>query len=172
MEHQVRPLTKPEPFNLQSELRHRQYQEQFHQRLAKEEAELTRQREFHSRPAPHAGPFQPKKSTKPLTSVEPIRLHSSERALKRRQFDEQVRTREQEMADRERRLAEGRQQREAAEIKALRQQLVPKAHPVMHYAPVVVKASDRKLTVPISPALLTKGRAIAGSARPSLQQNN
>lgn len=153
-------------------MRHQQYQEHFHQRLAKEEADLARQREFHSRPIPHTDPFQPKKSIKPLTSIEPVKLHSSERALKRRQFDEQIRAKGREMAERERRLAEERQRREAAELKVLRQQLVPKARPVMHYAPVTVKASERKLTVPISPALLTKRRATAGNAKSSLQQNN
>lgn len=165
-------MTRPEPFVLQSELRHQQYQAQFQRQLAKEEAELARQREFHSRPAPHSGPFQPKKSTKPLTAVEPIRLHSSERALKRRQFDEQLRAKELAMAERERHLIEERQKREAAEIKVLRQQLVPKARPIMHYAPVAAKPLDRKLTVPVSPALLTKKRAVTSNARSGLQQNN
>lgn len=76
------------------------------------------------------------------------------------------------MAERERCLAEERQRKEAAELRLLRQQLVPKALPVMHYAPVTIKASERKLTVPISPALLTKKRATAGNAKSSLQQNN
>ncbi|KAJ2323544.1 Protein tpx2, partial [Coemansia sp. RSA 2673] len=43
------------------------------------------------------------------------------------------------------------ERREEEEIKRLRKLLVHKAQPVRHYKPVVIKPSDRPLTVPKTP---------------------
>ena len=127
--------------------------------LVEEEEKLAREREFQSRPAPHVLPFLPKKSTKPLTQTADVKLHSGERALKRREFDEHLKQKEREMAELQRKQAEEQRRREEEEIRELRKQLVPKARPIMHYAPVQVKPAEKKLTVPVSPALQTNLRS-------------
>lgn len=155
----TRPLTKPEPFTLISDLRYEQHHAELERRIRKEEAELDAIRQFHSRPMPHAAPFLPRKSTKPLTQVEDFELHSTERAERRREWEESLRAKEAELAELQRQQQELRQLREAEELRQLRLQLVPKAQPVAHYAPVKVKPSNRPLTIPHSPALQTSHRS-------------
>lgn len=84
---------------LQSELRSQLHREQLNRKLAEEQEQLQKARDFHARPAPHPQPFLPAKSTKPLTQVEPLPLHSSERAEKRREFDEKLKKKEEELAE-------------------------------------------------------------------------
>ena len=155
----LRPLTKPEPFNLESERRHKQYQEELKHKLQEEEERFAKERQFHSRPAPHVAPFMPKKSTRPLTQTEQVHLHSSERAIKRQEFEEHLKCKEREAIERERKLEEERHQREKEEIRRLRKELIPKARPVPHYPPAIIKPTGRKLTVPISPSLQTSIRS-------------
>lgn len=155
----MRPLTKPQPFQLLSDLRYEQHHSELLHRLEQEEQELARSREFHAHPVPHPAPFYPKKSTKPLTQSEPPPLHLAERAEKRREFDEFLRRREADAEELARKQAEVRARQEAAELKKLRRELVPQAQPIRHYASVEVKPSERPLTVPRSPALQTSARS-------------
>lgn len=138
-----------------SDIRSHHYQTELEKKLREEEICLVKKREFQPRPVPHVAPFMPKKSTKPLTQIESVHLHSSDRAEKRREFDEKLHQKELEMAERERQQQELRKQREEAEISELRKQLVPKAKPIVHYPPVKVQPSNRPLTVPHSPPLYT-----------------
>lgn len=154
----MRPLTKPEPFQLCSDLRYELHHAESLRKLEKEEFELAASREFHAQPAPHPAPFYPKKSTKPLTQVVPVPLHSAERAAKRREFDDFIRRRELEMEELARKQKAIRDKQEAEELKRLRRDLVPQAQPVRHYSSIDVKPSERPLTVPHSPALQTSMR--------------
>lgn len=99
----ARPLTKPEPFSLSSEFRSKNYKEKWQKKILEEETRQMEERQFHSRPVPHAVPFLPKKSTKPLTQIEQIKLYSSERAEKRREYEERIRKREAEVGELQRR---------------------------------------------------------------------
>jgi hypothetical protein len=82
-----------------------------------------------------------------------------ERADKRRDFDEMLHRKEEEMVDLERKQQELRKQREEEELRELRRQLVPKAQPIIRTAPPELKPSSRPLTVPHSPALTTARRS-------------
>lgn len=152
----VRPLTKPDPFDLLSDRRYEQHHAELERRIREEEAKLEEMRHFNARPVPHPVPFLPKKSTKPLTQVEDFELHSTERAERRQEWERKLRVREAEL---NRQRDELQRVREAEELQQLRQRPAPKAAPpVVHHPPPTIRPSTRPLTVPHSPALQTSRR--------------
>ena len=64
-----RPVTVPEPFNLESEKRHEEYVQVFTEKVEKMTEEERKAAEFKAQPVPKVAPFVPKKSQKPLTEV-------------------------------------------------------------------------------------------------------
>ena len=96
-------------------------------------------------------PFVPERSTRPLTRVENVILHSEQRSNQRAKFEaeKQKRTHLLEMENLQRRTL--REAKEAKEIAEYRRSLVHKAMPVGHYAPLLIKPSDKPVTEPISP---------------------
>ncbi|KAJ2477582.1 hypothetical protein EV174_004573 [Coemansia sp. RSA 2320] len=141
------------PFNLQTDVRGETYQRQLHERLAELEERQRQRMEFKARPIPSSidQPFVPQPSAIPLTAIEEILLSTELRSEERRAYDddrlERERIREEVLA----RKRHDEERREEEEIKRLRKLLVHKAQPVRHYKPVVIKPSDRPLTVPKTP---------------------
>lgn len=106
----------------------------------------------------YSKPFMAEKSSKPLTRVENIILHSSVRSSQRAEF-EAIKKRKShfvEVENLQRRAL--REAEEAKEIAQYRKSLVHKARPIQHYAPIVIKPSDRPVTNPISPHFKTDAR--------------
>lgn len=94
--------------------------------------------------------------------MEDVILHSSMRAEKRLAFNQHLRQKEEQLARIEKDQLKLREERELEDLRTLRKNLVPQAHPIRHYASVEVKPSSRPLTIPRSPALQTsiRGRTI------------
>lgn len=142
------------PFNLQTNSRGDVYQQQLRQRLEELENRRHERQNFVARPIPLSidHPFVPQPSSAmPLTAIEEVLLKTELRSEERRAYDDDRKDRERirdEVLARKR-LEEAR--REEEEIKELRKLLVHKAQPVRHYKPLVVKPSDRPLTVPKTP---------------------
>ncbi|KAJ2051323.1 hypothetical protein H4S04_002050 [Coemansia sp. S16] len=141
------------PFHLQTDTRGDAYQRQLRERLEELEQRKRERMEFKARPIPPSidQPFVPQPSAIPLTAIEEILLKTELRSEERRAYDEdrmeRERIREEVLA--RKRLEEER--REEEEIKRLRKILVHKAQPVRHYKQLVIKPSDRPLTVPKTP---------------------
>ncbi len=67
---EVKPATVPEPFSLESEKRHEEYQLLFQEKIEKiVEQEKALSETFKAQPLKKFAPFVAKKSTKPLTQV-------------------------------------------------------------------------------------------------------
>ncbi|KAJ2900453.1 hypothetical protein IWW38_000506 [Coemansia aciculifera] len=141
------------PFHLQTDTRGEVYQRQLRARLEELEERKRARMEFRARPIPPSidQPFVPQPSTIPLTAIEEILLKTELRSEERRAYDEDRMERERIREDvlARKRLEEER--REEEEIKRLRKILVHRAQPVRHYRQLIIKPSDRPLTVPKTP---------------------
>ena len=95
---------------------------------------------------------------KPLLTVDNVVLHSEIRSEQRAKYDTK------RMREDYERMTENLQRRalraaeESKELTEYRKKLVHKAQPIHHYAPLVVKACDRPITLPKSPHFLTDDR--------------
>ncbi|KAG0252936.1 Protein tpx2, partial [Linnemannia exigua] len=144
-------LTTPEPFSLATEARGERYQEQFRTKLTRWR-QIEKEHQFKALPLPsYPEVFVPKKSTRPLTHVEPVHLQTDRRAEEREVY-EQERLRKEKIAqdiqaakDREDEL------RELRELRALRERLVPHPTPIKDYPRIEIHKSTRPLTTPRSP---------------------
>lgn len=83
-------------------------------------------------------------------------LHSEARSNQRAKFELEKRKRANylEVENLQRRAL--REAKEAKEIAHYRKNLVHKAQPIGHYAPIIIKPSDRAITQPISPHFETE----------------
>ncbi|XP_062202060.1 microtubule-destabilizing protein 60-like [Phragmites australis] len=147
--------TQRRPFNLRTEQRGREKEENFVQRMRKMQLEEERLRNPLTRGLPYTtdepeNPQKPpiKEPTEPIDLV----LHSDVRAVGRAKFDHQVAERNSFME--EVKLAKERQQKmdEEIDIKQLRKEQVPRAHPMPDFTrPIVPKRSEKPQTIPREP---------------------
>eukprot|EP00656_Telonema_subtile_P039781 TRINITY_DN44865_c0_g1_i2.p1 TRINITY_DN44865_c0_g1~~TRINITY_DN44865_c0_g1_i2.p1 ORF type:complete len:823 (+),score=291.39 TRINITY_DN44865_c0_g1_i2:68-2536(+) len=156
-------LTEIKPFNLHSETRHAEYERKLAAERNQEEheAELARVFKASEPTVLTKSPFVPKKSNKPLTEISNFELSTDSRADKREAFDMQIQKKLEE-SDRLKREQELRQlEEDKAAIQELRKtQMSFKANPVRYAAvPMTARPSEKSLTNPYSPALMTKSRA-------------
>lgn len=148
--------TKPEPFQLESLVRHeREMQRELEerQRLEKEEAMM---RTFKAHPVLIEDPIPvPEKVRKPLTQVQEFNLHVDHRATDRAEFDKKIKEKEM-MYQRYREEAEAaRMMEEEMALKQLRRTLVPHARPVPKFDhPFLPQKSSKQVTKPRSRNLL------------------
>ncbi|KAK4342332.1 hypothetical protein RND71_038148 [Anisodus tanguticus] len=123
--------TKPEPFQLESLVRHeREMQRELEERLRLEKEEAM-MRAFRVQPVLIEDPIPiPEKVRKPLTQVQEFNLHVDHRATDRAEFDKRIKEKEL-MYQRYREEAEAeRMMEEEMALKQLRRTLVPHARPV------------------------------------------
>ncbi|CAK9323682.1 unnamed protein product [Citrullus colocynthis] len=123
--------TKPEPFQLESLVRHEeemQREKEERQRIEEEEA---RMRNFRAQPVLKEDPIPlPEKSRKPLTQVQEFNLHVDNRAVDRAEFDQKIKEKEM-MYKRYREESDAaRMVEEEKALKQLRRTLVHHARPV------------------------------------------
>ncbi|XP_021681206.2 protein TPX2 isoform X2 [Hevea brasiliensis] len=150
-----KPCTKPEPFQLESLVRHeeemrREMDER--QRIEKEEANT---RIFRAQPVTKEDPMPlPEKVRKPLTQVQQFNLHTDHRAVDRAEFDQQVKEKEQ-LYKRYREESEAaRMVEEEKALKQLRRTMVPHARTVPSFDhPFCPKKSSKETTKAKSPNL-------------------
>ncbi|XP_022148004.1 protein TPX2-like [Momordica charantia] len=123
--------TKPEPFQLESLVRHEEeMQREMEERQRKEEEEA-RMRNFKAQPVLKEDPIPlPEKSRKPLTQVQEFNLHVDNRAVDRAEFDQKIKEKEV-MYKRYREESDAaRMVEEEKALKQLRRTLVHHAKPV------------------------------------------
>ncbi|KAG2630214.1 uncharacterized protein LOC120701574 isoform X2 [Panicum virgatum] len=151
----VTRVTSQHPFNLRTEQRGKAKEENFVQRLRKMQLEEERLRNPLAQDLPYTTdepetPVKPpmKEPTEPIDLV----LHSDVRAIGRAKFDHQVAERssfiQEVKLERERQLKVD----EEIEIKQLRKEQVPRAHPMPDFTrPFVPKRSLKPQTIPREP---------------------
>lgn len=112
-----------------------------------------REAEFKARDASvlYSKPFSPEKSTKPLTRVDNVVLHSQLRSGLRAKYEAARQGRADLLLEENLQRRALREAEEAKEVAKYRKGLVHKAQPIGRYAPVVVKPSQKPVTQPISP---------------------
>ncbi|GMY10150.1 protein TPX2-like isoform X3 [Fagus crenata] len=147
--------TKPEPFQLESLVRHEeemQREMEERRRIEEEEAQL---RIFKAQPILKEDPIPvPEKVRKPLTQVQQFNLHVDNRAVDRAEFDHKIKEKEM-MYKRYREESEAAQMMEEEKaLKQLRRTLVPHARPVPNFDhPFCPQKSSKETTKAKSPTL-------------------
>lgn len=86
--------------------------------------------------------------------IEPlnIELSSARRAGERREYEEKKRLQQEEAERLDADLRKIQEEEERQERIRVRQETVIKPAPIKHYKPVLIKQSDKPLTLPRSPA--------------------
>ncbi|KAF9578753.1 hypothetical protein BGW38_005296, partial [Lunasporangiospora selenospora] len=152
------PLTVPEPFKLETELRGGRHQERFHSKLDRWRR-LERESQFKATPLPTYPPqFVPKKSDRVLTKPDTVVLHTDKRAEDRLAYEQRRRINEQLSEEIRAQKAREDELREHQEVREMRKRMIPHPEPIRHYSPIEIHRSTRALTVPKSPKLGDKRR--------------
>ncbi|XP_006366305.1 protein TPX2-like isoform X2 [Solanum tuberosum] len=147
--------TRPEPFQLESLVKHEQEtwrQMEERRRIEEEEAKM---RNFKAQPILAEDPIPvPEKVRKPLTEVQDFKLNVDHRSLDRAEFDKKIKQKEV-MHKRYREETESaRMMEEEKALKQLRRTLVPHARPVPKFDhPFLPQKSSKQVTKPRSPKL-------------------
>ncbi|KAK4344651.1 hypothetical protein RND71_034827 [Anisodus tanguticus] len=147
--------TRPEPFQLESLVKHEQEtwrQMEERRRMEEEEAKM---KIFKAQPILIEDPIPvPEKVCKPLTEVQDFKLRVNHRSLDRAEFDKKIKDKEV-MHKRYREEAESaRMMEEEKALKQLRRTLVPHARPVPKFDhPFLPQKSSKQVTKPKSPKL-------------------
>ncbi|KAL3647109.1 hypothetical protein CASFOL_008077 [Castilleja foliolosa] len=155
-----KPCTKPEPFQLESLLRHEeemQREMEERRRIEMEEAEM---RKFKAQPILKEDPIPvPVIERKPLTEVQEFNLHVEHRAVDRAEFDKKIKEK-QMVYKRYREEAESaKMMEEEKALKQLRRTLVPHARPVPSFEhPFLPQKSGKEATKAKSPKLRVNRR--------------
>ncbi|XP_023531076.1 protein TPX2-like [Cucurbita pepo subsp. pepo] len=123
--------TKPEPFQLESLVRHEEEMQKEMEERRRIEEEEARMRNFKALPVLKEDPIPlPEKSRKPLTEVQEFNLHVDNRAVDRAEFDQKIKEKEM-MYKRYREESDAaRVVEEEKALKQLRRTLVHHARPV------------------------------------------
>ncbi|CAA2982168.1 TPX2 isoform X1 [Olea europaea subsp. europaea] len=147
--------TKPEPFQLESLLRHEEEMQREIEERRMIEMEEAQMRVFKAQPILKEDPIPvPDKDRKPLTEVQEFNLHVDHRAVDRAEFDKKIKEKEM-IYKRYREEAESaRMMEEEKALKQLRRTLVPHARPAPKFDnPFLPLKSGREVTKAKSPKL-------------------
>ncbi|CAI8617418.1 unnamed protein product [Vicia faba] len=159
--------TKPEPFQLESLVRHEEEMQREQEERLRMEREEERRRKFKAQPVLKEDPIPvPEKVRKPLTQVQEFDLHVNHRAMDRAQFDGKIKEKEiLYKRHREESEAASKIEEEKA-LKHMRRTMVPHARPVPNFDKPFVPQKTSKTTKPKSPNLrvLKRSRKVNGSA--------
>ncbi|XVE49964.1 hypothetical protein DITRI_Ditri01bG0123800 [Diplodiscus trichospermus] len=147
--------TKPEPFQLESLVRHEEEMQREMEERQKKEREEAQMRIFKAQPIIKEDPIPiPEKVRKPLTQVQEINLRVDHRAVDRAEFDQKIKEKEM-MHKRYREESEAaRMIEEEKALKQLRRTMVPRARPLPKFDhPFCPLKSTKETTKPKSPHL-------------------
>ncbi|XP_030482220.2 protein TPX2 [Cannabis sativa] len=170
--------TKPNPFQLESLVRHEEEMQREREERERKEREEAQMRVFKAQPVLKEDPIPvPEKVRKPLTEVQGFSLHVDHRAVDRAEFDQKIKEKEV-MYKRYREESEAaRMQEEEKALKQLRRTMVPHARPVPNFNnPFCPQKSVKEATKAKSPNLRVlqrkeKKRMIVHSATSSAASN-
>lgn len=156
----TKPVTIPEPFQLELDERGVKRLQEFSQKVEEENTHLKEQAKFRANPAKvlHQEPFCPAKSTKPLTDISGFELNTEQRSHKRENFEMHKKAREAEIEAAKRQRERQREEEEKAHVAKMRAEAVHKSQPIKRYKSVEVLPSDRPLTYAESPKFETDRR--------------
>lgn len=158
----VKGLTMPEPFQLQSEMRHQAYVATFQEELEELEQQRRAEAEFKAKPCRIAGPFKVHESDKELTVPATPQLSTKPRAMARTLFDMAVEEKWKAVEEQKKRAEEelARQEQEAAK-EARKAASKFKAKPMPDFEHVFMALpSNQPLTNPHTPLLSFKQRSL------------
>ncbi|KAF9992869.1 hypothetical protein BGZ79_002540 [Entomortierella chlamydospora] len=96
--------------------------------------------------------FLLKKSTKELTQPREFHFHSEIRAKEREAFEQSVRERELELADKERTAKLSREREERMKLRESLERTF-RARSIKHYQPITIHKATKPLTKPVSPMI-------------------
>ncbi|KAI4322700.1 hypothetical protein L6164_022370 [Bauhinia variegata] len=147
--------TKPEPFQLESLIRHEEEMQREMEERQRMEREEAQKRIFKAQPILKEDPIPvPEKVRKPLTQVQEFDLNVDHRALDRAEFDQKIKDKEM-MYKRYREESEAaKMMEEEKALKQLRRTLVHHARPVPKFDnPFCPQKSCKEATKPKSPHL-------------------
>ncbi|XP_011029042.1 PREDICTED: protein TPX2 [Populus euphratica] len=150
-----KPCTKPEPFQLESLVRHEEEMQREMEERERKEKEEAQMRIFKAQPVLKEDPIPvPEKARKPLTQVQQFNLHADQRAVERAEFDHKVKEKEM-LYKRYREESEtAKMMEEEKALKQLRRTMVPHARPVPNFNhPFCPQKSSKEATKAKSPNL-------------------
>ncbi|KAL9380304.1 hypothetical protein Peur_025961 [Populus x canadensis] len=150
-----KPCTKPEPFQLESLVRHEEEMQREMEERERKEKEEAQMRIFRAQPVLKEDPIPaPEKARKPLTHVQQFNLHADQRAVERAEFDHKVKEKEM-LYKRYREESEtAKMMEEEKALKQLRRTMVPHARPVPNFNhPFCPQKSSKEATKAKSPNL-------------------
>ncbi|KAK8622404.1 hypothetical protein V6N13_117321 [Hibiscus sabdariffa] len=147
--------TKPEPFQLESLVRHEEEMKREMEERKKKEKEEAQMRLFKAQPVLKEDPIPvPEKVRKPLTQVEEFDLHLNHRAVDRAEFDQKIKEKEMIYKRYREETEAARMIEEEKALKQLRRTMVPHARPVPKFDhPFCPQRSSKETTKSISPRL-------------------
>ncbi|KAL2496851.1 Protein TPX2 [Forsythia ovata] len=139
-----KPCTKPEPFQLESLLRHEEEIQREIEERRRMEMEEAQMRIFKAQPILKEDPIPvPDKARKPLTEVQEFNLHIDHRAVDRAEFDKKIKEKEMVYKRYREEAESARMMEEEKALKQLRRTLVPHARPVPKFDnPFLPQKSD------------------------------
>ncbi|CAM6035180.1 unnamed protein product [Sphagnum compactum] len=146
--------TKPEPFHLESIVRHEEEQRRMAEERAKLEQMEASLKEFHAQPnlSSITPVFIPTRSRKPLTEIYEFKFNVDTRAIERAMFDQKVTEKHNQYKLYREEYEAARKAEEEKFIKAMRREMVPIARPMPQFPPPFVpQRSSKELTRPVSP---------------------
>ncbi|KAK9131846.1 hypothetical protein Scep_011374 [Stephania cephalantha] len=152
---EAKECTKPEPFQLESLVRHEeelQREMEERQRTEREEAQM---RVFKALPILKEDPIPlPEKTRIPLTQVEEFPLHVDHRAGERAEFDKRVKEKEMIYKRYREEYESAKMVEEEKALKQMRRTMVPHARPVPNFSnPFLPQKSSKETTKAKSPKL-------------------
>lgn len=146
--------TKPEPFHLESIVRHEEEQRRMAEERAKLEEMEASLKEFHAQPnlSSITPVFVPTRSRKPLTEIYEFKFNVDTRAIERAMFDQKVTEKHNQYKLYREEYEAARKAEEEKFIRAMRREMVPIARPMPQFPPPFVpQRSSKELTRPVSP---------------------
>ncbi|GMJ09882.1 targeting protein for XKLP2 [Hibiscus trionum] len=147
--------TKPEPFQLESLVRHEEEMKREMEERKKKEKEEAQMRVFKAQPVLKEDPIPvPEKVRQPLTQVQEFDLHVNHRAVDRAEFDQKIKEKEMIYKRYREESEAARLIEEEKALKQLRRTMIPHARPVPKFDhPFCPQKSSKETTNPKSPYL-------------------
>lgn len=151
-----RPSTTVEPFDFPGEKRSQENHQRWKERMELMEKHEREMKEFRARPASvlNKHGWVPEKSVSllsVLTDTRNVPSNTEKRAEERREWQVWMEQKEHEAEEEKKKREEEEKKEEDREMHVRRKQTVHQAQPIRHYNPIVLKLSERPITIPHSP---------------------
>ncbi|EOA36809.1 hypothetical protein CARUB_v10008388mg [Capsella rubella] len=147
--------TQPEPFQLESLVRHEEELRREMEERRRMEREEAQKRLFKAQPVIKEDPIPvPEKVRMPLTEIQEFNLHVEHRAVERADFDHKIKEKENQYKRYREESEAAKMVEEERALKQMRKTMVPHARPVPNFnKPFLPQKSNKETTKPKSPNL-------------------